>query len=271
MLTPPRRAWNPLVPSLSDRVAGKYAVITGASSGIGRELAVRLAAAGAVTIVVARREAELDRLVHEIENDGGAAHYVAADLSEEAGVNAVADTVLDRFGAPDLLVNNAGRSIMRPMAAAERRLHDYERTMRLNYLAGVGLMLRFLPGMRARGSGHIVHSSSVGVLTNLPEFSAYVGSKAALDAVMRIAEVESAADGITFTNVHLPLVATNMVSGDFEGYTRLSVDQAVDMMTDAIRRRPRSVDNPLGRAYSATRALAPAVAVRAASTAYRAR
>lgn len=257
-LTKPVRVPRVGTPSLADRVAGRVVFITGASSGIGRRLAQRVAGAGATAVVTARRADELDRLVREIEATGGTAHAVVGDLSTEEGINEVAQAVLDQFGAPDVFVSNAGRSIMRSVAESEHRLHDYERTMRLNYLAGVGLTLRFLPGMRSRRSGHVVHSSSVGVLSNLPTFSAYIGSKAALDAFFGVAAIESLRDGVRFTNVHLPLVDTEMIAPtDWSGFASLTVDEATDMLIDAIRRRPRAVNNPLGSMYLAAHAVAP--------------
>lgn len=257
-LTKPAPTFRFRTPSLSDRVAGRVVLITGASSGIGRRLAERVAAAGATTVVTARRAEELAELVRTIEVAGGTAHAVVGDLASETGIDEVSETVLDRFGAPDVFVSNAGRSIMRSVAASEHRLHDYERTMRLNYLAGVGLTLRLLPEMRSRRSGHVVHSSSIGVLSNLPTFSAYIGSKAALDAFFRVAAIESLRDGVEFTNVHLPLVDTEMIAPtDWGGFASLTVDEAADMLIDAIRRRPRSVNNPLGSMYLAAHAVAP--------------
>lgn len=245
-------------PSLAERVSGRVVLITGASSGIGKRLAERVAGAGATAVVTARRADELDRLVQSIEATGGKAHAVVGDLSTEEGINEVAQAVLDRFGAPDVFVSNAGRSIMRSVAESEHRLHDYERTMRLNYLAGVGLTLRLLPEMRRRRSGHVVHSSSIGVLSNLPTFSAYIGSKAALDAFFGVAAIESLRDGVHFTNVHLPLVDTEMIAPtDWSGFASLTVDQAADMLIDAIRRRPRAVNNPLGSMYLAAESVAP--------------
>ncbi|MFE6922852.1 SDR family NAD(P)-dependent oxidoreductase [Nocardia sp. NPDC057663] len=257
-LTPVRRIPNPFAPSLQSQVDGKVVVITGASRGIGRSLAERVAQAGATVVLVARREDELNEIVRGIEQRGGIAHAIAADLASDDGINHVADIVLNKFGAPDILVNNAGRSIMRSVAASEFRLHDYERTMRINYLAGVGLTLRFLPAMRARRSGHIVHSSSIGVIANLPRFSAYIGSKAALEAVLRCAEVESYRDNIKFTDVHIPLADTDMAAAaEMQQFRRLTLDEVTDVMVDAIRTRPRVVNNPLGSLYALTYQYAP--------------
>ncbi|MFD6452443.1 SDR family NAD(P)-dependent oxidoreductase [Nocardia sp. NPDC060220] len=246
-LTPPRRLPRPFTPSLHDRVSGATVLITGASSGIGRSLAQRLAAAGATVIVTARRTDELELLVAEIRAAGGTAFAITSDLATDEGIDKLADAVLAEFGAPDILINNAGRSIRRSVALSEHRLHDYERTMRTNYLAAVGLMLRLLPNMRRRGSGHVVTSSSIGVVSDLPRFSAYIGSKAALEAVVRVAAVECLSDGVVFTNVHIPLVDTEMIGPTgWQGYTTLTVEDAVDMMVDAIVRRPDHLENPLG-------------------------
>ncbi|AYF79194.1 SDR family NAD(P)-dependent oxidoreductase [Nocardia yunnanensis] len=244
LLTVPHHLPLPFGPTLRDRVSGKKVLITGASSGIGRALALRVADAGATVIVTARRTSELDQLVAEIRSRGGEAFAFPADLSTAEGVDKLADEVLIEFGAPDILVNNAGRSIWRSLAESEGRLHDFERTMRINYFGPVGLLLRLLPEMRRRGSGHVVSSSSLGVITDVPRFSAYVGSKAALEAVMRIAANECLSDGITFTDVHLPLVATDMSAGlGWQGYKALSAEAAVDMLADAIIRRPAHLEN----------------------------
>ncbi|MFE3193598.1 SDR family NAD(P)-dependent oxidoreductase [Nocardia sp. NPDC059240] len=247
VLTPPRHLPRPFGPTLRDRVAGKTVLITGASSGIGRDLAVRVAAEGAIVLVTARRTGELEQLVAEIRGRGGQAFAITSDLSTDAGIDKLADEVLAEFGAPDILVNNAGRSIRRSIANSEHRLHDYERTMRTNYLGAVGLMLRFLPEMRRRRGGHIISSSSIGVVADLPRFSAYIGSKAALDAVMRVAAVECLSDGIAFTDVHIPLVDTDMIGPTgWGGYTALPIEDAVEMLVDAIVRRPAHLENPLG-------------------------
>lgn len=270
VLTKPVRVTYPWTPTFAERVAGRTVVITGASSGIGRRLAERIAAAGAIAIVTARRADELDDVVRGIIAAGGAAHAVPGDLSTAEGADAVANEVLERFGTPDILVLNAGRSIMRSLADSERRLHDYERTVAINYLGGVGLVLRLLPGMRARGSGHIVHSSSIGVLGNLPEFSAYVGSKAAMDAVLRIAGIESRADGVRVTNIHLPLVSTDMIAPtDWSHYASLSLEEGVDMLVDAIRRQRREVNNPLGILYRDSYRVAPGIVSRVQNDYYR--
>ncbi len=241
-------------PSLADRVRNKVVLITGASSGIGRALALQVAEAGAITLVTARREDELEKLVALIDEAGGVAHALPADLSTDEGIDALADRVLSEFGAPEVLVNNAGRSIKRSLARSEHRLHDFERAMRVNYLGPVGLTLRLLPEMRQRRSGHVIHSSSIGAQAGLPRFAAYVGSKAALDAFAKVAAVECLSDNVHFTTVHLPLVDTEMIGPtNWGGFHPLTVDEAADLLVDAIRRRPEHVDVPLGAVAAFTR------------------
>ena len=98
----------------------------------------------------------------------------------------MAEEVLAYHGHVDILVNNAGRSIRRSVALSYDRFHDYERTIQLNYFGALRLILALLPTMRARKSGHIINISSIGTQTNPPRFSAYVASKAALDAFSRV-------------------------------------------------------------------------------------
>lgn len=254
----PRRLPRPFVRSLADRVGGRTVLITGASSGIGRQLASDVANAGATAIVVARRTAELNELCDAITDRGRVAYPIPADVSTQDGVDALADQVLTKYGAPDIVVNNAGRSIRRSIAGSEHRLHDYERLIQVNYLGAVGLTLRLLPGMRRRGSGHIIHSSSLGVQADLPGFSAYVGSKAAFDAFMKIAAVECINDGIAFSNIHFPLVDTEMIGPTaWDGHVALTVQQASDVLIDAIRRRPEHIGAPVGALATTGRFVMP--------------
>jgi len=261
-LTRPRRLPS-RAPSLADRVRNQAVLITGASSGIGRALSMQVAQAGAITLVSARRQDELEKLCAEIDEAGGVAHPLAADLSEPEGIDSLADRVLSEFGVPEVLVNNAGRSIKRSLARSEHRLHDFERAMRVNYLGPVGLTLRLLPEMRIRRSGHVLHSSSIAAQVGLPRFGAYVGSKAALDAFVRVAAVECLSDNVFFTTVHLPLVDTEMIGpSSWGGFRPLTVDEAADLMVDAIRRRPDHVDVPLGTVAAFTARTMPNTARR---------
>ena len=157
----------------------------------------------------------------------------------------------------DMLVNNAGRSIRRSIALSYDRFHDFERTMQLNYFGAVKLIIGLLPHMRERGSGHIVNVSSIGVQTNPPRFSAYVASKAALDAFTRVVASEVLGDGVTFTTIHMPLVRTPMIAPTkmYDAFPTITPEEAADMICEALRGRPKEMGTRLGKfgevAYSA--------------------
>ena len=165
-------------------------LITGASAGIGRATAEKLAAAGAHVLLVARTAEKLDDVRREIERAGGVAHVFTADLADLESCDALVKEVTSTLGGVDVLVNNAGRSIRRSILLSQDRFHDYQRTMQLNYFGALRLVFGFLPSMREQRHGHVVNVSSIGVQTNPPRFSAYVASKAALDAFSRVAASE---------------------------------------------------------------------------------
>ena len=143
----------------------------------------------------------------KIERAGGTAYTYSCDIADPESVDAFYEQVFNDHAAIDMLVNNAGRSIRRSIALSYDRMHDFERTIQLNYLGAIRLIIRLLPHMRERKTGHIVNVSSIGVQTNPPRFSAYVASKAALDAFTRVvSSSETIGDGVTFTTIHMPLV-----------------------------------------------------------------
>ena len=234
---------------LHDAVGGKTAVVTGASSGIGRASARQLAEAGADVVLVSRSKDKLENLHAEIEADGGRACVHAADLADTATAEAIVDDVKRCHGHVDILVSNAGHSIRRSIELSYDRFHDYERTTAVNYLGPVRLVLGFLPEMRARGGGHIVNVSSLGVLFSAPRFSAYLGSKSAFDAFLRCIAPEVRDDGVAVTNVYMPLVHTPMVEATrvYRLLPGLTPDQAAERICDALVDRPRSVAPVLGR------------------------
>ena len=164
--------------------------------------------AGGIPLLVARSMDKLEEAKAEIEAAGGTAYAYSADLSDLDSIDALVKQILDDHVSVDMLVNNAGRSIRRSIALSQDRFHDFERTMQLNYFGAIRLTMGLLPHMRERGSGHIVNVSSIGAQTNPPRFSAYVASKAALDAWTRVVSSEVVGDGITFTTIHMPLVRT---------------------------------------------------------------
>src|SRR5687767_11960409 len=158
-----------------------------------------------------------------------------------------------------MLVNNAGRSIRRSVMLSIDRFHDYERTIKLNYLGTIKLILGLLPHMSERRSGHIVNVSSIGVQTNPPRFSAYVASKSALDAFTRVVSSELIGDGITFTTIHMPLVRTPMIAPTkiYDSFPTISPDEAGDLICEAIRAKPKTINTRLGTFGEVAYALAP--------------
>ncbi|MCW2991364.1 MAG: family oxidoreductase, partial [Solirubrobacterales bacterium] len=194
--------------SFEHAINGRTVLITGASSGIGRSTAIKVAAAGGIPLLVARGVEKLEEVKAEIEAAGGTAHVYPTDLTDMDALEELRDRVLADHPTVDMIVNNAGRSIRRGVALSLDRFHDYERTMQLNYFSAIKLVMSFLPHMKEQRFGHIVNVSSIGVQTNPPRFSAYVASKAALDAWTRIVATETVGDNITFTTIHMPLVRT---------------------------------------------------------------
>jgi NAD(P)-dependent dehydrogenase (short-subunit alcohol dehydrogenase family) len=245
--------------SFEGAVNGKAVVITGASSGIGRAAALKIAAAGGIPLLVARTREKLEDVKSEIEAAGGAAYVYPCDLSDYDAIERLVEQMLAEHAAIDMIVNNAGRSIRRSVALSYERFHDFERTVSLNYLSPVKLMLGLLPHMRERRSGHIVNVSSIGVQTNPPRFSAYVASKSALDAWTRVVSSEMIGDGVTFTTIHMPLVRTPMIAPTkiYDSFPTISPDQAADLICEAIRTKPKQINTRLGTFGEVAYALAP--------------
>jgi len=245
--------------TLGGRVKDRVIVITGASSGIGRATALKMAVAGAKVILVARGEEKLLETRKEIEAAGGRCWMYAADVSDMASCDALVARVLKEHGACDYLVNNAGRSIRRGVLSSFDRFHDYERTMQLNYFGALRLIMGFLPKMIEQKRGHIINISSIGVLSNAPRFSAYVASKAALDAFAACAASEFLDKGVNFTTINMPLVRTPMIAPTkmYENVPTLSPEQAADLVVEAIVYKPVRIATRLGIFGAIAHAAAP--------------
>ncbi len=237
-------------------------MITGASSGIGQATAFKLAENGAEMILVARDEEKLANTKLEVEKRGGVAHTFQCDLSAIEQVEQLVKDVLDVHGKVDILINNAGRSIRRSIANSIDRFHDFERTMQLNYFGSLKLTLGLLPSMEAQGGGHIINISSIGVLTNAPRFSAYVASKAALDAFTRCAASEYSDLNVNFTTINMPLVATPMIAPTkiYKSVPTLTPEEAADLLATAIIDKPKRIATNLGIFGSLVHALFPKLA-----------
>ncbi len=245
--------------SLGGRVKDKVIVITGASSGIGKATAIKMAAAGAHVILVARGEEKLVETKKEIDDAGGKCWMYAADVSDLKSCDALVARVLKEHGTCDFLVNNAGRSIRRGVINSFDRFHDFERTMQLNYFGALRLIMGFLPKMIAQRRGHIINISSIGVLSNAPRFSAYVASKAALDSFAACASSEFLDKGIHFTTINMPLVRTPMIAPTkmYENVPTLSPEQAADLVVEAIVYRSVRIATRLGIFGAISHAAAP--------------
>jgi short-subunit dehydrogenase/thioester reductase-like protein len=257
--------------TLRGQIGDKTVMVTGASSGIGEALAIRLAEAGAKVLLVARSKENLERVQQAIDGRGGDAVIHTCDLANPKDVDRLVREVLDEHGHVDLLVNNAGRSIRRGISHSYDRYHDFERTMTLNYFGSLKLILGFLPTMRQRKGGQIINISSIGVQTNAPRFSAYVASKAALDAFSRSIASEVVADGICITTVYMPLVRTPMIAPTriYEAVPTRSPDEAVDMIVDGIINRKKRVATRLGVFGEVSYAIAPKLIDRVLNTGFR--
>ena len=257
--------------TLAEAIGGRRILITGASSGIGRATALKVAAAGAIPLLVARNVERLEELRAEIVASGGTAYVYGADISDMEQIEHLLERIRADHRHVDMLVNNAGRSIRRSISLSYDRFHDFERTMQLNYFGAIKLIIGLLPQMRARGFGHIVNVSTIGVQTNPPRFSAYVASKAALDAFTRVVASEVIGDGVTFTTIHMPLVRTPMIAPTkiYDAFPAITPDEAAEMICEALRTRPKHLGTSLGTAGEVAYALAPEAVDRILHLAYR--
>jgi len=256
--------------SLAGRVRDKVIVVTGASSGIGKATALKLAEAGAKVILVARGEEKLLETKAEIDKGGGTAFICTADVSDMASCDALVARVSKEHGGADYLVNNAGRSIRRGIVNSFDRFHDFERTMQLNYFGAIRLIMGFLPSMLEKKRGHIINISSIGVLSNAPRFSAYVASKSALDSFSACAASEFLDKGIHFTTINMPLVRTPMIAPTrmYENVPTLSPEEAAGLVVEAIVHKPVRIATRLGVFGAICHAVAPRLTQVLLNTAY---
>ena len=251
-------------------LSNKTVVITGASSGIGLVTAVQVAKAGGIPILVARGQDKLEATKRLIESQGGTAYSYPCDLSDLHAIDALTKELSEEFDHIDFVVNNAGRSIRRSLRLSEDRFHDFERTMQLNYFGAIRLVMGILPKMRSQKSGHVVNVSSIGVLTSPPRFSAYVASKAALDAWSNVVSSELISDGVSFTSIHMPLVRTPMIAPTkmYDRFPAITPAQAASKVIKALVDKPHEINTKTGQLGSLAHTLAPKTAFRVLHVAY---
>lgn len=245
------RLANPARVSDPDRlrgaVSGKTVLVTGASYGIGEATARKMAAAGATVLIVARSAERLEDIAAAINAGGGRAVAYPTDLTDESAVSELTKRVTEEHGAVDIVVSNAGKSLRRSLHDQYDRPHDFQRTIGINYLGPIWLLLGLLPAMRERGGGHIVNVSSVGVrVVPGPQWGAYQASKGAFDRWLRSVAPELHVDGVDVTAVYFALVRTRMIAptpilGRLPG---LSPDEAADAIAKAVIERPRTNEPP---------------------------
>ena len=257
--------------SLKGTVGGKVVLVTGGSSGIGLAAAHKFAEAGATTIICGRDQDKLDEACSEAKAKGYSFVAYPADIADMADCDRFVKLLIDNHGGVDFLINNAGRSIRRAIESSYDRFHDFERTMQLNYFGCLRVTMGLLPGMVARKKGHVVNISSIGVLTNAPRFSAYVASKAALDAWTRCASSEFADQGVSFTTINMPLVRTPMIAPTniYNNVPTLSPEEAADMVAQACISKPVRIATRLGITGQVLHALMPRVAQIGMNTTFR--
>jgi NAD(P)-dependent dehydrogenase (short-subunit alcohol dehydrogenase family) len=226
---------------LRRRLDGKTVLITGASYGVGEALAVSLAKTGAHLLLVARTAEKLNEVKAVVEAAGGRADVFPCDLSNPAAVQALIEQLLQLPNGIDLVVSNAGKSIRRSVFDSLDRLHDFTRTMNLNYLGPVQLLLALIPTLVAR-RGHVINNSTGNaVVLPPPRWAAYQASKVAFDQWFRSVGLELNAAGVATTSIYLPLVRTRM-SAPTEHLRRLpamSPEQVARLICRAINSRRR--------------------------------
>jgi NAD(P)-dependent dehydrogenase (short-subunit alcohol dehydrogenase family) len=239
---------------------GKRVLLTGASSGIGEAGAELFAQHGATVVVVARRQDLLDAVADRITTAGGTAISMPCDLSDMDAIDALVADVEKRIGGVDILINNAARSIRRPLAESLERWHDVERIMALNYYGPLRLIRGLAPGMLERGDGHIINVSTWGVMSEAsPMFGVYNSSKAALGSIGRVVETEWGRKGVHSTTLYYPLVATPMIKPTkaYDGMPALSPEEAAEWMVTAARTRPVRIAPRMAVALNALNTVGP--------------
>lgn len=248
--------------SLGGAVSERVVLITGGSSGIGKATAFKVARAGATTVIVARNEERLSEAKGEAAVHGLKLTTYVADLTDPFQCEKFVTQLVSDHGGVDILINNAGRSIRRSIENSYDRMHDFERTMAINYFGALRLTMALLPQMAERGRGHVINISSIGVLANAPHFSAYVASKAALEAWTRCAASEFLDKCVEFTTINMPLVRTPMIAPTklYEHAPALAPEEAADLVVEAITRQPVRIATKLGIFGQFVHTIAPHVA-----------
>jgi short-subunit dehydrogenase len=228
---------------MNDSFKDKVVMITGASSGIGRGLALELARRGAKLGLVARRAELLEELVREIESGGGKAAAVPADVQDANSMVAATEKIIAELGPIDILIANAGIGASRH--AAEMDAAEIARVMNVNVIGAANSVAAVVPSMVARRSGHLVAISSLAAYRGLPKSAAYCGSKAAVSAFFESVRLDLAPKGINVTIIHPGFIKTPLTAGRTKQLPfLLELDDAVKRMVGAIEKRKKRYSFP---------------------------
>lgn len=225
------------------RIEGRVAVVTGASSGIGAELARQLAAAGLAVGLTARRTEPMEALASEVRSRGGTAAVATADAADVPATRQAIARLADALGPVDLLVANAGMVL--ETSAASFSATAVEKMLRVNVVGAAAAIEAVLPGMLERGRGHLVGISSLAGSRGLPGISGYSASKAALSTLLEGLRIDLRGRGVAVTAVHPGYVRTPMIEGtEHRRPFVVPVDRAARRILRGIAARRRVVNFP---------------------------
>jgi short-subunit dehydrogenase len=221
----------------------KVVMITGASSGIGRGLAVEIAGRGANVGLVARRAEVIDEVVREIEAAGGKAMALPTDVQSEDSIRAAAEQLRASLGAIDVLIANAGIGPTRD--AADFSAEEVSDVINVNVIGASNSVAAVIPEMVARGSGQLVAISSLAAYRGLPRSAAYCASKAAVSAFFESLRLDLEPRGIDVTIIHPGFIKTPLTAGrESQMPFLMELDDAVGKMVRAIEKRRKSYSFP---------------------------
>jgi short-subunit dehydrogenase len=228
--------------ALDQSYTGRVAVITGASSGIGRSLAKTLARGGARVGLLARRGAALEELADEIRQVGGVAAVAVADVTDRARLRQAVEDLAEILGPVDLMIANAGVGV--PTTLEPVNIEVVEETIRVNVLGVVYAIDAVLPSMLMRKTGQIAAISSLAGYKGMPGESAYCASKAAVNSYMEALRVQVRGRGITVSTICPGFIRTPMTSTMTFMPFALTADQAAERIVRAIRRKVKVYNFP---------------------------
>lgn len=217
----------------------KIVFLTGASSGIGSEMALQLAGKGATLGLLGRRREELEKLQTEIENNSGTARIFAVDVTDKDGVHAAVQRLRQEFGRIDVMIANAGIG-GGAVHAKDINIENFSKVVNINLLGAVNSITAVLPDMLAQNSGHLVAVSSLAGFRGLPKSASYCASKAAMTALFESVRLDCLGKNIDVTIIQPGFIKTPLTSGrEAQMPYIMELDQATEKMIQAIEKRKK--------------------------------